>query len=185
MKILKVGLQTLGIVLLIPAIGFATLRFENRNNDGPSILFPGGELVSGDLYSGPEPDWRFTNQVSTIELQLYDPLSSRLIWIHESDGKIFIGSGYMSSFLGRLWKHWAVQADEGDGLALVRIDGIRYERQLVRIKEGPVLDGVAAASRAKYGSPNTRQSIEAGHTWIFELAPRGLSGNKGVQQDES
>ena len=78
----------------------------------------------------------------------------------------------MSSFLGRLWKHWAVQADAGDGLAVVRINGIRYERQLVRIKEGPELDGVGA-SMAKYGSATTRQTIEAGNTWIFELAPRG------------
>ena len=78
----------------------------------------------------------------------------------------------MGTALGRLWKHWAVQADEGDGLAVVRIDGIRYARQLVRINEGPVLDGFVVASKEMYGSPSTRQSIEAGLTWVFELAPR-------------
>lgn len=173
MNRLKIGLQILGILILIPVVALGTLRFVNRNADGPSILFPGGELVSGDLYTGSEPDWSFTNQISTIELQLNDPVNSRLIWILESEGKIYIASGYMSSFLGRLWKHWAVQADEGDGRAVVRIDGTRYERQLMRINEGAVLDGVAAKMTTKYRSPTTRQAIETGNTWIFELAPGG------------
>jgi hypothetical protein len=172
MKILIIGLQALGLVILVPLVVLGTLRFDNRNADGPSILFPGGELVSGDLYTGQEPDWSFTEDVQTIELQLNDPLSSRLIWILESGGKIYIASGYMSTFLGRLWKHWAVQADEGDGLAIVRINGTRYERQLIRIEQGAVLDGVGAAM-AKYGAATPRQAIEAGNTWIFELAPRG------------
>lgn len=169
----KIILQIVGILILIPLVALATLRYDKRNADGPSILFPGGELVSGDLYSGPEPDWSFTRQVPTIELQISDPLSSRLIWILESEGKIYIASGYMNSFLGRLWKQWAIQADDGDGRAVVRINGTRYERQLMRINEGPALDGVAAAMTAKYRAPTTRQDIEAGNTWIFELAPRG------------
>ncbi|MFM1896984.1 MAG: hypothetical protein RLZZ385_2058 [Pseudomonadota bacterium] len=168
----RLFLQLLGLLILIPAVALLTLRLENRDNDGPSILFPGGALVSGELYSGPEPDWSFTNGISTIELQLFDPVSSRLIWILESDGKIYVASGYMSTFLGRLWKHWAVQADEGDGRAVIRIDGTRYERQLVRIPSGPELEGVAAAMGRKYRSPTTREAIEAGNTWIFQLAPR-------------
>jgi len=169
---IKFLLQLIGILILIPAVALGTLRFENRTADGPSVLFPGGELVSGELYSGPEPDWSFTDSISTIELQLNDPLSSRLIWVMESDGKIYIASGYMQSFLGRLWKHWAVQADQGDGLAVVRIDGVRYERQLIRINQGPELEGVAAKMTAKYRAPTTREAIESGSTWIFELAPR-------------
>ena len=172
MRKLTIGLQLLGVLVLIPAVAIATLRFENRHNDGPSILFPGGELVSGELHTGPEPDWDFTREIATVELQLED-LSSRLIWIHVSEGKIYIASGYMSTFLGRLWKHWAVQADEGSGHAVIRINGVRYERQLVRIKSGPELEGFSAVSKAKYNSPSTRELIEAGHTWVFELAPRG------------
>ena len=98
MSKVKISLQVLGILILVPVIALGTLRFENRNNDGPSILFPGGELVSGEIYRGPEPDWRFTHDISTIELQLED-LSSRLIWVHESEGKLYIASGYMNTFL--------------------------------------------------------------------------------------
>ena len=177
MKILQIALQLLGILILIPAVAIATLRFDNRNADGPSILFPGGELVSGELHTGPEPDWSFTDGIQTVELQLADPLASRLIWVIESGGRLYVASGYMRSTLGRIWKDWAVQADEGNDQAVVRIDGTRYERTLVRIKEGPELDGVAAKMASKYGGgapPDaTLQRIEAGDTWIFEMAPRG------------
>ena len=171
-KILTVIVQLLIALVTIPAVALATMSFENRNNDGPSIIFPGGELVSGELYSGPEPDWSFTDDVGTVHLQLDDPLSSRLIWIEESDGKIYITSDYMGTWLGRLWKKWAVQAHEGDGLAVVRINGVRYERKLERVFYSPLLDGVIEKKIAKYRSRITREAIESGETWVFELAPR-------------
>ncbi len=172
-KFLIVIVQLIVALVTIPAVALATLSFENRNNDGPSIIFPGGALLSGELYTGPEPDWRFTDEVNTVHLQLDDPLSSRLTWIEESAGKIYITSDYMGTWLGRLWKHWAVQAYEGDGLAVVRINGIRYERKLIRVFYSPVLEGVIAKKIEKYRSRITREAIESGETWVFELAPRG------------
>ncbi len=172
MKFLNITLQVLGILLLVPAVAIGTLWLVTRNDDGPSIIFPGGELISGELYQGPEPDWSFTDQVRSVDLQLDETLNSRLIWINESGGKIYITSDYMGTWLGRLWKHWAVRAEAGDGLATVRINGIRYERKLVRITGGPELDGVIAKKRAKYRSTISREAIESGVTWVFELAPR-------------
>lgn len=97
----------------------------------------------------------------------------------ESEGKIYVPSGYMQSFLGRLWKEWAFQAAEGDGLAVARINGIRYERQLVRISEGDAIKGIAQKMAQKYaggGGPEAvargMQSVSNGDTWLFELAPR-------------
>ena len=100
----KIVLQVLGILILIPAVGMATLRVENRNADGPSILFPGGEMTTGRLHTGPEPDWSFTDDIRLVELQLNDPMASRLIYVLESDGRLFIISGYMTTMLGKLWK---------------------------------------------------------------------------------
>ena len=171
-KFLIVVVQLLIALVTIPAVALATMSFENRNNDGPSIIFPGGELVTGELYLGPEPDWSFTDDVGTIHLQLDDPLSSRLIWIEESDGKIYITSDYMGTWFGRRWKKWAVQAYEGDGLAVVRINGVRYERKLERVFYSPLLDGVIEKKIAKYRSRITKEAIESGETWVFELAPR-------------
>jgi hypothetical protein len=101
------------VLVLLLGLTLVTLRIDNRNADGPSILFPGGVLVSGELHSGAEPDWSFTDEVPTIELQLVDPASSRRILIMESANKVYVPSGYMRSMLGRLWKDWAFQADEG------------------------------------------------------------------------
>lgn len=173
MGALRIILQIVGIVVLIPAVTMVTLKIAKQDADGPSILFPGGKLISGELHTGPEPDWSFTDDVPTIELQLVDPLSSRTIFIMESDGKVYIPSGYMRSTLGKIWKNWAFQADAGDGLAVARINGVRYERQLIRIKAGPVLDGIVAKLVSKYGPGATREAIEAGDVWIFEMAPRG------------
>lgn len=170
---MKIILQLLGLIILLPAVAMGALRYKYSDADGPSILFPGGELTSGILYSGLEPDWDFTADIQTIELQLNEPMSSRFVWALPVDGKLYIASGYMSSALGRMWKHWAVEAQVGDGNAVVRINDVRYERRLVRILRGDVLDGVALVMTNKYGSPTNRQSIEAGNTWVFEVAPRG------------
>lgn len=164
-------LVVVGVLILIPIVAFGTLAVSARASDGPSTVFSGGPLVAGELVTGPEPDWSFAHDVATIELQLLDPPRSRLIWIAEHEGKIYVVSGYMDSFLGRLWKKWPAQAEQ-DGRAVLRIDGKRYERQLVRIKTGPEVAGVTAEFSRKYGAGMTPASIESESTWLFELAPR-------------
>ena len=88
----------------------------------------------------------------------------------------------MRSTLSRIWKDWAFQGDEGDTVA--RINGVRYERQLIRVKEGPVLDGIVAKLVTKYTAGATpeaikagRERIAAGDTWIFEMAGAQLDEN--------
>ena len=66
-----------------------------------------------------------------------------------------------------MWKQWPVQA-ERNGKALIRINGVRYERQLTRIKSGEELIGIAGAITNKYPSRTTRDAIEAGDVWLFE-----------------
>ena len=174
----RIILQVIGILILIPVVIIVTLRIDNMNADGPSILFPGGELVSGELHSGTDPDWKFTDDIFTIELQLNDPMGSRIVFIMEHDGKVYVPSGYMKSFLGRIWKGWAFAADAGDGLGVARIEGVRYERRLIRIKEGPKVKGVAAKLAQKYAggalgaAEEIENSIKLSGTWIFELASR-------------
>lgn len=179
---LRITLQVIGLLVLLLAATIFTLKLEHRNDDGPSVLFPGGKLVSGELYRGPEPDWSFTDDVYTIELQLEEPMSSRRIWVMESDGKVYVPSGYMRSLLGRIWKEWAFEAERGDGLAVARIDGVRYQRRLERVKDPAVIEGVAEKLAQKYAGGATPQAVAAiqksvadGDTWIFELAPRSES----------
>ena len=161
-------------LLLIPVTAVLTAAAKQRFADGPNRLFSGGPLEAGELYAGPEPDWSFVADIPTIELQLLDPPRSRLIWVQEHDGRLYVWSGYMGTMVGRMWKKWPIQA-ERDGRAVLRIDGTRYERQLVRIESGAVLDGITEAIRAKYPSQLTRAGVEAGDSWLFEAAPRPAS----------
>lgn len=182
MKIFKIALQVVGFVVLIGAVAIGTLRIQRSSADGATVVFPGGEMIAGEIHTGPEPDWSFTDDVFTIELQLNDPMATRRIFILESEGKIYVVSGYMKSTLGKIWKEWAFDADEGNNEGVLRVNNVRYPRQLVRIKKGDVLNGVSAKLLAKYsGVPTpvpaeaiatTRADIEDGNSWIFELIPR-------------
>ena len=168
-------LQRLLIIALclaaIPAAAVVTAAAKQRFADGPNRVFSGGPLLAGELHAGPEPDWRFVDEVPTVELQLLNPAQSRRIWIAQARGKLYVWSGYMGTTVGRIWKRWPAQA-ERDGRAVIRINGVRYERQLHRIRSGDELDAIAAAITSKYPSQTTRAGIEAGDVWIFEAAPR-------------
>ena len=182
MKILKIVLQMVGFVVLIGAVTIGTLRIQRSSADGATVVFPGGEMVAGELHTGAEPNWSFTDDIFTIELQLNDPMATRRIFILESEGKIYVVSGYMKSFLGKIWKEWAFDADEGNDEGVLRVNNVRYPRQLIRIEEGDVLNGVAAKLLAKYSGVPTpvsaeaiataRADIEDGNSWIFKLTPR-------------
>ena len=77
----------------------------------------------------------------------------------ESDGKVYVPSGYMKSMLGRIWKDWAFQADAGNGLAVARIEGVRYERRLVRVHDEAELQGVAEKLAEKYAGGANPETI--------------------------
>jgi len=171
MKLLQRILIIALCLAAIPAAAVATAAAKQRFADGPNRVFSGGPLVAGELHTGPEPDWRFVDEVPTVELQLLDPAQSRRIWIAQARGKLYVWSGYMGPAVGRIWKQWPEQA-EGDGRAVIRINGVRYERQLHRIQSGDELDAIAAAITNKYPSQTTRAGIEAGDVWVFEAAPR-------------
>ena len=78
----------------------------------------------------------------------------------------------MGTTIGRLWKRWPAQA-ERDGRAIIRVAGQRYERTLVRIVEGPVVEGVISDLSRKYGFGASSEDLREGTTWLFELAPPG------------
>lgn len=170
MQLIK-GLGALLVcVLLVAATAVVTAGTKQRFSDGASQVFSGGPLESGVLHTGPEPDWSMVDEIGTIELQLLDPALSRRLWTAQHNGKLYVWSGYMGSVVGRLWKRWPGQA-EADGRAMLRINGVRYARHLVRIQSGPALDAIAAAVAKKYPSSMNRASIESGDVWLFEASP--------------
>ena len=171
MPIVKNTIIVVLCLILIPVTAVSTAAVKQRLSDGSNFVFSGGPLVEGELYSGPEPDWSFVDDIPLIELQLINPPTTRTIWTAENEGKLYVWSGYMGTRVGRMWKQWPLQA-EADGRAIVRINGVRYERNLRRIQSGPNLEGIAAAITNKYPSQTTATSIESGSVWLLEAEPR-------------
>ena len=157
-----------GVVVL----ALAFLVFGARFADGPIAIIPGGPLEAGELVSGLEPDWSFARDIPEMELQLVDPPQSRTIWLLVYDKKLYAVSGYMNSTVGKFWKHLPIQA-ETDGRAVIRIDGKRYERQLVRILDDRVvLEGIAGEVNRKYGAALSADMAASADSWFFALEPR-------------
>ncbi len=168
MRILKWVAGVIGGLVLLAAI----LVMGARLGDGPMAIIPGGPLEAGELVSGPEPDWTFARDIPEMEFQLVEPPRSRTIWLEVHDKKLYVVSGYMNTTIGKLWKQWPAHALQ-DGRAVIRIDGKRYERQLVRIfDDRPVLEGIAAEVNRKYGAPLTADMAASGDVWFFALQPR-------------
>ena len=158
------------ILTLVAVIAVALIAA--RFGDGPSGIIAGGPFTSGDAHRGPAPDWSFVKDIDTIELQTLNPKRSRTTWVLHHGGRLFIPCGYMDSAWGKIWKQWPLEA-ERDGRAITRIDGALYNHNLVRIKEGDVLEGVLAELSRKYvGAPIPLAAVASGSLWIFELTPR-------------
>jgi hypothetical protein len=160
-----------GVILLVVVLILGTWVVA-RFSDGPIAIFPGGPLVAGELYTGPEPDWTFARDLAEMEFALVDPPQSRTIWLEVVDGKLYVVSGYMNSTIGKLWKQWPAQAEK-DGRAVVRIDGKRYERQLRRLQgDTTLLNAIGAEVERKYGAPLRAEAAASGDVWFYALEPR-------------
>jgi len=179
-RILRWGAIGLGVFALALVGTIVAARFA----DGPIGPIAGGGFRSGEPYEGSEPDWGMLRGRSEVEFQLLEPERSRTTWILEHNGRIYIPSGYMLSAIGKRWKQWPAEA-ERDGRAILRVDGVLYPRQLLRIQDGPELVPLAAELGRKYLgteelTPEAREEalqgaldrIASGDLLLFELRPR-------------
>jgi hypothetical protein len=186
MRVLMNLLKWVGVALGVVVIVFGAFLVAMRFADGPYGMVAGGPFTSGERYTGPEPDWSFVKDRDVVEFQLLEPARSRTTWIIEHEGRIYVPCGYMDTPIGRVWKHWPVEAEQ-DGRAVLRIDGVLYDRQLVRIREGAQLPALLSELARKYlggtvtlDTPEAEQAalaeglnrIAEGSLWVFELTPR-------------
>ena len=144
-SILRIALGLLGSLVLLVVLVLIGARFA----DGPVAIIAGGPFTSGELVTGPEPDWSFARDIEEVEFQLVEPPRSRTTWILEHEGRIYIPCGYMTTSWGKIWKQWPIEALE-DGRAILRIGDKLYERELVRIEEGPQLTALTTQLGQKY-----------------------------------
>jgi hypothetical protein len=170
---MKTVLRVVGGLLALLLVAIGGLLIGARFADGPVAIIAGGPFTSGELVSGPEPDWSFVRDVQEVEFQLLEPARSRTTWILDHEGKAYIPSGYMTTWWGKLWKRWPLEAEK-DPRILLRIGDSLYERQLVRIQEGPSVAPLLAQLSRKYagGREIPIEAVTSGYLWLYELAPR-------------
>ena len=165
-KILRfVGIGLAGLLLLVAAVALFA-RFQ----DGPTAAFPGGPLVAGEWA---EPSWQDASglaAVEEIELQLLEPARSRITWVVVHEGVAYVPCG-MPNF--RLWKQWPHEAMR-DGRAVVRTDGKRHRRELVRVTDEALLPSLRDELSRKYPTP-PGYTDDPGAVWFFRLDPRPVS----------
>jgi len=169
---MKTFLRILAIVIALPIVAIACLSVVARFHDGPIGIVAGGPFASGELVTGPEPDWGFVRDIQEVEFQLRDPPRSRTTWILHHGGKAYIPCGYMTTWWGRLWKRWPLEAAK-DPRIVLRIGDELYERRLVRIESGPVVGPLLAELSRKYagGRETPMNAVTSGFLWLYELAP--------------
>jgi hypothetical protein len=170
---LKTVMRLVGGLFLALLVGIGGLIVGARFADGPIAIVAGGPFRSGERVTGPEPDWSFVRVVREVEFQLLDPPRSRTTWILDHDGKAYIPSGYMTTWWGRIWKQWPLEAEK-DPRIVLRIGDALYERRLVRVRDGPVVAPLLAELGRKYadGREIPMEAVTSGSLWLFELAPR-------------
>lgn len=187
-------LRWIGIALAVLVLGLVAVAIVARSLDGPLrplpfALLPGGPLRTGELVTGPEPDWSFARDIEVMELQLLEPARSRTVWLLVHEGKLYVACGYMNSWWGRLWKQWPHDAMK-DGRAVIRIAGKRYEREAIRVTDPELFWSLVKESRRKYrpsadqALPDELPPLESTGVWMFELAPRS-NAPSGTQSSPS
>ncbi len=161
---MRVAVRVLGFVAALVAASVATVAVTARFRDGPFGPFPGGALRRGPLLQGVVPDADTVARVGEVELQLVHTEASRLTWIVEHDGALYIPCGYIGVPLLKRWPHHAMI----DGRALLRVLGRRYDGRLVRVTDAALFRVTSAKVAEKYGGAF---SADPATLWMFRFEP--------------
>ncbi len=182
MRILRwLGIALVALVAVPVGIGVVA-----RFSDGPIGPFPGGPLRTGTLVSEPDVDWSFADG-REIELQLVEPLGSRITGAIVHEGQLFVPCdlGFMwGRFSGRTrWmlhliyvlKRWHEDALR-DGRVVLRTAGKRYERQAVRVTAPELLatlrSMIEEMANQYFSSPLLDVPTDPKEIWFFRMDPR-------------
>ena len=92
---MQIALRATAIVAALVAAGLLTVAITARFRDGPFGPFPGGALERGPLILDALPDAETIARVPVVELQLREPSRSRLTWVVEHEGALYIPCAYM------------------------------------------------------------------------------------------
>lgn len=183
MKVARIGLLLLLVLILAG-------RVAQRMSDGPTGPIQGGALQAGVLVSEPEVDWAAVMgdaPVGSIELQLVEPLGSRITGAFVHEGQLFVPCD-----LGFIWRRapdtssrwllrliWMLKGWHEDvlrdGRVVVRVDGKRYERLAVRVTDPELLAtfrGQIEQAAEQYFGSLLPEDADSEAIWFFRLDAR-------------
>jgi len=180
-------LAAMGFVVAL-LVGFSLVA--QHFSDGPIGPIQGGALRTGTLITEPDQDWSTLlagEQMASVELQLVNPLASRITGAFAYEGGLYIPCD-----LGFIWRRlpdttsrrmmhliWLVKGwhehAQADGRVLMRYKGLRYPLQAVRVTDPAVLADlrttVEDAALSVFGSL-LPEPADPGAIWFFRLDPR-------------
>ena len=128
---------------------------------GPTVLIPGGEL-RGTLATGTVQDWRFTDTVSTIQLETRPerPYSVNL-WGVGSGAAFYVASGSGAD------ARWVAHIG-ADPRVRLRVGETLYERKAVRVEARDELADVMELYQKKYDV----EPEDWRDAWVYRLDAR-------------
>lgn len=141
-----------------------TVAITARFRDGPFGPFPGGPLERGLLVRGTLPEPETLARLREVELQLSRESTSRLTWVVEHEGELFIPCGYIGVPGFKRWPHEAL----ADGRSILRMLGRRYAGRLERVTDADLYRAATEKVAAKYGGGLEE---DPDSLWIFRFEP--------------
>jgi len=158
---MKTFAKILGIILGV-VIGLIVLVVvASRFSDGPLVeMLPGGPFTTGEIVMDAPTDWSFLADHMFVEFESNG--RSRKSYIYALDGEAYVGAS-----LGfPPFKTWHEEILESPD-AVLRVDGKRYPRRMVKIDDPAIRERLKEQSRSKYGGGPDPSS----DTWFFHFAP--------------
>ncbi len=157
-------------LLLTTALGIVLLgAFLLSRADGPTFIFAGGPLRSGELVELQMLDWPRLDAATELEMEIVGEGSSLTLWFSVHDGVPYVACE-LDCVGGRL-SRWPQQIASDDRVVL-RIDGRRAEGRLVHVPHGtPEYTAVRAVRSRKYaGEGGGRAAAETkAHAVVLDV----------------
>ncbi len=168
-------LKWLAIVVVVAALAVWLFLLAMRLSDGPVAIIPGGPFSSGEPTPIPA-DWSFLRDRMEVEFQTMDPATSRTVWVGVHDSRLFLVSGYMTTWYGGIWKQWPHYMGD-DTRIVLRVDDNLYDLRLERIMGGPDVAPVLSEFARKYGGAEAGAvtddaAVTSGSVWMYEAVER-------------
>lgn len=135
---------------------------------GPLGPLPGGRL-RGEVRSAPPPDWSFTSEVETVQVETRpaDPYSVNT-WCGDYRGALYVPTSLIFGADDPAERDW-VKHVLSDPRVRLRIGGIVYELRAVRVEDAEEREAVRARMLAKY---DVELDDHAENAWIFRMEAR-------------